>query len=236
MESLLELLLPAIVLILFVLGKLFGSRDEEEDVPPPGRQVRPGPPVETDDRTRQIQEEIRRKIAERRAAQEGGAPPPVPQQPVARQMPPPVPAAPLQEETPRRGLSRYEDVADNRWDQQQAPEMEAPVQPEFATPPSPVAAFQAQLEQQRQRAEEARQRLEQARLERTQQEREGRFRKTARSWGRTPAETGETVAQSVQRMLQNPNATQQAFLLYEILGTPVGLRSPDGGQRPKWEE
>ncbi|MGF1447828.1 MAG: hypothetical protein ACFB20_00270 [Opitutales bacterium] len=243
METLLEFLIPAIVILLFFLGKIFGNDQEADEARPPARPQSPAGPTEaTDDRTRQIQEEIRRKIAERRAAQEGEAPaasPPttMPPQPVARQMPPPVPAAPAAPESPPRGLSRYEDVADNRWDEPAA-QTETFSVPESspATPPSSVAAFQAQLEQQRRRAEEARRRLEQAREERARQEREARFKDAAQSWGHTPLDAEESLARSVQRMLRHPNATRQAFVLYEILGTPVGLRSPEGGQRPKWEE
>ncbi|MGF1484318.1 MAG: hypothetical protein ACFBZ8_08135 [Opitutales bacterium] len=244
MEQLIELLIPAIVLILFILGKFFGSSDEEEPLPsrPPRSEDASDP--QTDDRTRQIQEEIRRKIAERRAAQQGetslAPPPPVPVQeaspPMARNVPPPVTEQPVFEEpAPRRGLSRYEDIGENRWDQfpQESTTISTP-EPEAMS--DPAAQLMTQIAAQRQRAEEARRRYEEARQARVSSEAKARYEESAATWGRVAAHTGESFAESIQRMLLHPNSTRQAFVLHEILGTPVGLRGADGSQRPKWEE
>lgn len=94
---------PIIVFVIYALAKLFGGKDDDEIVPPPDRETDGRPParqnqphpqqrqVEEDRRARDIREEIRRKMAERRAQQEGTAPSPA-QQPPPRQQP--APAAP----------------------------------------------------------------------------------------------------------------------------------------------
>ena len=72
MDNLTEWLVPLIFIVIWALSKMFGRGSAEEEE---------GPATAESDRTREIQEEIRRRIAERQSQRE---PPPVPQQPARR--------------------------------------------------------------------------------------------------------------------------------------------------------
>lgn len=105
MEPLGDYIVPIVVVIIWIVGKLFGAKLGEDEAPPPSQ------PRSTDqaERARQIQEEIRRKIEERRRESQGqqsaSGPPPVPQerpaesptQPQVSQQQPPLVAAPVED-------------------------------------------------------------------------------------------------------------------------------------------
>lgn len=74
MDNISDYIIPIALAIIWIVGKVMGSKEEEADTPPPAS-PRPHPESRTED----IQEEIRRKIAERQPeAHERPAPLPPP--------------------------------------------------------------------------------------------------------------------------------------------------------------
>lgn len=221
MENLLEILIPVIVIISWAASKMFeqnsgGDSDSSRE------------DSEAAERRRAIQEEIRRKIAERM----GGA------APQSRSGPPPMPGAPAQRE--------YNPFAPD--------ESQRPYQPGQATPPpitmrrsaapsapsyeAPTRNFEEELQQQREAMAAARRQAEAARREaqaKLSSLQPGHDKpKHKHSAYDLPHFSGLSLASEVKAMLQDPRAARKAFLQAEIIGTPVGLRR-DGEMRPSWK-
>ena len=208
MESLQDYIVPIAVIIIWVLGKLFGGQAEEDGAPPSPRQ--PTPPNENQaERTRQIQEEIRRKIAERRReSQPPSQPPPVPQR-AQRTEPEPAQA--------RRSAQRTTATA-------RQPEPE-PQSPAYGWD-HPQRDLQQELRIKAQEAEAARLKAEAARME-------ARARiakvKPEAVVPMTSANLnlGGTPADFIRSALADPLSTRNAFVFQEVVGTPVALRTED---------
>lgn len=97
MDFLQDYIVPIIVVIIWIAGKFFGGKLEEDDGRPPTRPQ----PAEQAERARQIQEEIRRKIEDRRRQAQSeqpqpasNPPPPLLPQTAHPSQPPPLVAAP----------------------------------------------------------------------------------------------------------------------------------------------
>lgn len=200
--------LPVVIFVVVFLAQLVrgfvrmrGARTE----PPPRHDE-----LEQDRRNREIQEEIRRKIAERRAGrspapevreaepQEGPAPPVLPpRDPTALPVPEPL----------RRMLEQLEKKA----------------QPAPPVPP-PAMAMQrrgAELERQERLAEEIRS------LEETRVLTQRRAKAVAAAKAdHLRSETGLRTAARGKLLddLRDPESLRRAFVLREVLGPPVGLR------------
>lgn len=195
--------LPAIIFVVVVISqvvrgfsKLRGSREEE----PPAK----ADELEAERRAREIQEDIRRKIAERRGGR--AAPPP----PEAAPEPPVVvardPTAIPVPEPLRRMLEQ----------------LERRTQPVPVPAPPPVLERRhAELERQEQLAEELRT-LEEARTlagRRATKLAASEAQQRGSQAGQLSAARGR-----VMDALHDPEALRRAFVLREVLGTPVGLR------------
>lgn len=179
------------------------ARPEVRELAPVSRD---GTDPEQDERVRRIQEEIRRKIAERRGQ---GAPPPVPPpeprnlgdllgdpfRPVFQETPPPLP----------KPVARAEPVP-------------APVEVD-------AYADEAALERQQALAEQMRQ-LEERRREAVRAAAHARGAGAAA--GSSAARAAESVAPAVGGGLvgefRDPRALRRAIVWREVLGEPVGLR------------
>lgn len=170
---------------------------------------------ETDDaeRTRRIQEEIRRKIAERRSESgPSSAPQPPPltmPAPVRREVaPPPVFQDPVQEmmkELQRRFVP--------------VPETPAPAEP-------PAESAQAAGEREtltRQRELEEKLQVLEAR-QRTARQRVAEIKATDAAAATSRESAGQIAADRWLTELRDPQTARHAIVLREIIGTPVGLR------------
>jgi len=178
-------------------------------------QQKKGGPAEQDteaaERTRRVQEEIRKKIAERRAAMAGEQ---APSRPSPRpQMPPLVRPISVPQLDPFGGPMR-------RAPRQPEPEVVRRFEPEPEPEPETDAETTAVLVRQQKLAEQLRT-LEEAR--RTQQ------RRAVVTAGERTAERAAyagamPVRHEVTADLRDPRALRRAIVLREVLGTPVGLR------------
>ena len=164
---------------------------------------RDGTDLEHEERARQIREEIRRKIAERRgqAAPAPAAPPP-----------------PLPRFDPFRPVFQEEAAP--------VPPPVRPAEPEIVREVVVVQEDTSALERQRQMAEQLEQLEAQRREARRQaarlQEERARLSSVAKS---APVPAGSGLgARSVAAELRDPRALRRAFVLREVLSAPVALR------------
>ncbi len=184
------------------------------ETPPTVRRLDPNEPDPAEaERTRQIQEEIRRKILERRAGGETGSPhvPPL----LVPSTPGRAPEMSPLEESPRAPRPVAQEPMGELLRRMLDPQAEA-------------RAEEERLSRERQRAlQEQLQAME----EQSRREREKLAALTATL--RAPAEPASTGASSgasrprdhsLGEVLQDPRGLRRAVLLREVLGAPVGLR------------
>jgi hypothetical protein len=198
-----ETLVPILFFVLYGIAQFLGSKKK------PGDAGDEEPDVDAEERARQIREEIRRKIEERRKAQQG------------RQPSAPASAGPV----------AYDPTKPDGQKRQPAP-VRRELRPEPSRRPEPVVVHQPEpvvrqgptLEQ---RLEEQRKRLELARKEQAQarakalrmmgaaKEQQTRSRHQLASGG---------FRKQLFAGLRKPTSVRQAVLYREILDKPLGLR------------
>ncbi|WOO41781.1 hypothetical protein [Rubellicoccus peritrichatus] len=211
MDQLLEYLVPIVVFIVWAAGQVLSKRsqgNEDEEEHSDGNE----------DRARRIQEEIRRKIAERSQQQDGQqSPPPL------EQAPPPLTQKPSPYRTTPIGRERDERASNF------PPPLSTSTEPAFFEVPKPARNLEAELEEQQKRLEESQRRAKAARLEAL-----SRMAKVKGQPGQTrPRRVATSLREDVIATLSDPAAARKAILYYEILGTPVGMRE-DGKIKPAW--
>lgn len=251
-----ELILFLIVSgIIWFLGQKFGD-DPDAPRPPvrhdhtPSQQPsRPDPTAHMtqDERTRRIQEEIRRKIAARREqrAQQGEAPPPLPREEPDYPLQPweeDEPAYPRQQEPsypshqesqyPRRKLDYGRPNEPKPTDVFQEVYGDLDQDSPFFQSSSPARNYEAELDEQRRKLEESQRRAAAARQQAQSQLQKVYGQPTGRRERRSYS--GLALAKRVKARLQDPEAAREAFLHMEILGTPVGQRV-NGKISRSWE-
>jgi hypothetical protein len=188
---------------------------DEDGQPLPGNRPTQASFEETDDaeRTRRIQEEIRRKIAERRG--ESGPPAAPPEPPVT------IPAPVRREATPP---PVFHDPVQEMMKEMQNRFSPGPDAPAPAEPPieSAQAAGERETLTRQRELEEKLQALEAQ--QRTAQQRAAEIKATdaAAATGRESA--SRAAADRWLTELRDPQTARRAIVLREILGTPVGLR------------
>lgn len=198
-----ELVFFAVVVAFQMLRGLFRAKREN-----PEADAKPDE-LEAERRTREIQEQIRRKRADRRAEAEAAEPPPV-------MAPVPAPARggvdTTQMPQPFGGPLRR--VFDELQRQAQPPPVPPPV-------PASLALRSAELTRQEQLAEQLRV-LEESRV--LAQRRAAEV--TAANYAAASSEGGQrTVLRGeILADLRQPASLRRAIILREVLGTPVGLR------------
>ena len=236
MDNIGELIIPALVFIFWAISSVAQAakkpKQKNQRRQPPPRPYTPleHPSNDDDARTRRIQEEIRRKIAERRGS--SPQPPAMPDEPrpaynpyePEKPRPAPVqrPAARAPEQTLRR------ESAPSTQKQRPAPRTE----PTYVDFEQPVNRLEAQLAEQQRRMEETQRKAEEARkiaLQRRQAALKQKSRKSS-----TPRTYTGSLQSSVRATLKDPHAARKAVIYYETLGTPVGLRR-NGQLYPHWE-
>lgn len=201
--------LPIVIFVVVFIAQIVRGflRTKSSQVEPPPRHDE----MEQDRRTREIQEDIRRKIAERRAGRpveptprelrEAQPEPPV----VARRDPTAIPDVP---EPLRRMLEQLEKKV-------QPKPMPAPVAP------PPLMERRAEAERQERLAEELRA-LEEARA--TTARRAANIAAAKAEAARSEGALRSAARGRVLDDLRDPESLRRAFVLREVLGPPVGLR------------
>ena len=216
LDWLLDRLGVVIFVVIFLVQTIRGLMQARRQTPPPASKP---DALDEEHRVQEIQEQIRRRIAERR----GEAPPPV----VAPEPPPlarrEAPVAPGPETT--RMPEPFEDPL-----RRMVREFERALNPEPEPAPAPAAPpvaaatlaevpdrRTAELERQRRLAEELRQ-LEAERVEAK--------RRAARESVEAAAATASARAHrgGLAEELRDAASARRAIILREVLGTPVGLR------------
>ncbi len=223
MDNLTEWLVPIVVFIIWAINaaiQLGKKKDADEGS---SRRYTPldHPANDDNERARRIQEEIRRKIAERRG--ESGQPraesgPVYPREQADEPGPPPLhrpERMPSPLEAPRPMTSSRE-VAHRR---QRFPQPAPSSEPAYGEARNYMAEFEA-----RQREIEAAERKADAARK---QARELVAQKLVTRRKRHHTAYVNSVAGSLRKDLRDPLALRKAVLHYEILGTPVGLRRDD---------
>lgn len=208
-DWLLERLGVVIFVLVFVVQIVRGLLRTRQEAP--ADEAKPDA-LEEQRRVREIQESIRRRIAERRGEKPATEPPPL----VRRESAPPPEPNPETTQLPepfgdplRRVLQELERRA----------RPEAP--PPLPVPPPIVETRNAELERQEKLAQEIKS-LEEARLlakRRAAKAAAGAEAEAGSATGQRHAARGRTLDD-----LRDPESIRRAVVLREILGTPVGLR------------
>lgn len=203
MDNILEILVPLIFAAIYFFGNMFGKSNEGEDASPGQPRRRAAEDDDAAERQRNIQEEIRRKIMERRRATEGGQPQaaPVSQEPRkatrevvhgSREVPPPLVTATQEAEAESTSATFSWDESDNAYED----------------------SMQAQLKQ----IEETKRRAEKLKKQAVKQ------RETFGETKKAKRKTGGYFTGSVRDSLRDPRAARAAFIYGEVLGQPISLR------------
>jgi len=198
MDNLLEIIIPVIIAAIYFFGNLFSKGGDSDDATPSWRPAEQDPDVAA--REREIRENLRRKIMERRQQSQGSDAAPAAQPvnesdreadaPARPQSPPPVPQPAASEQG---GFSW--DASDNAYEtnmQAQLARIEA-TKRQAARLQSQAAASTSQVKQEWGHSEP-------------------RKRSKARLTG------------SVRSSLKTPSAARSAFIYGEVLGRPVSLQ------------
>lgn len=198
----LQILIGAAAAIAYFLNRRRGAAREEEHE---AQQPDGGASAEQAERTRRVQEEIRRKIAERRGIE------PVPEQRApAERIPPFVRPTHVPPVDPfggpmRRVVRKLEEAAARLEERGEDPE---------------EVARKAEMARQARLAEKMRE-LEQERM--MQDRRTDELLSKARA-PQIVARKSRSDAEDIQARLRDPHELRRAVILREILGPPVGLR------------
>ena len=219
MDNLLDILIPLIIAGIYFFGNMMSSKSEgENNAPKPRRKG--GIDPDAAERQRRIQEEIRRKIMERRQASEGGGsaqPAPVGQELGERR-----PQVEAHREMRQAQKKTREVVHESR----EVPSPFAVPTPGREDPANPAAfswdesdnAYDDSMQAQLKQIEETKRRAEKLK----QQAAEKRRALEEPSAGKR--RTGGYFSGSIRQSLKDPAAARVAFIYGEVLGQPISLR------------
>ena len=201
MDNLLEIIGTLVFVGIYFFGNMISKKNDSEDRPAkPRRQLTPVEDPDTMERQRRVQDEIRRKIMERRGQTASQAEPMREEAPVARPitMPPPV---------MQREVEKSSDSGTFSWDE---------------SDDSYDSAMERQLKQIEATKREAAQL--QSQTSKTNLGGIGSLGETSQRRKRR----GAIFSGSVRSSLQDPAAARAAFIYGEVLGPPVSLRKSTG--------
>lgn len=201
MENLLEVIVPLVFAAIYFFGNMLSKKEEDGAQPPQRPSTTPDP--EAVERQRRIQEEIRRKIQERRQSSEG-------EQPVVPVAVPPSSERLRRQETKARRTAR-EHVKETR---EAAHGKQVP--PRLA-PTHSGGGYESQMEAQLQRIEETKRRAEVLK-------RQAASSVSAASSERKRSRSSHTFSGPVRDQLRDPRAARAAFVYGEVLGPAVSQR------------
>jgi hypothetical protein len=216
MENILEIIVPIIFVAIYFLGNLFSGKSEEDERAPtlsPRNRDAEDSDADASERQRRIQEEIRRKIMERRRASEGGeSTPTAPSGEQLRQR---------REKVDARRQAREQEAAREEPPAYSAPshEMHAEPEPAVFSWDESASAYDDTMQARLKRIEETKRQAE--KLRRQAAERENA---TDEKIKRREHRTGGYFTGTVRDTLQDPRAARVAFIYGEVLGRPVSLR------------
>jgi hypothetical protein len=203
MDNLFEYIVPIIFAAIYFIGNMLSKKSDDDSAPSdtPRRGAAEDP--DAVERQRRIQEEIRRKIMERRRATESGN---------ASE------TAPRQESSADANLRERRAVAEQRR-QQSHPESSIPNS--SSRIPHPVAqanAFGDDMQAKLEQIEATKRRAEKLKKQAAASQRTNPAQNAGRSGN---AKRARPIRGSVRSSLRDPVAARAAFIYGEVLGTPV---------------
>lgn len=206
MDNILEILVPLIFAAIYFFGNMFGKSKEEGDASPVRPERRPAGDEEAAERQRNIQEEIRRKIMERRRASGSG------------ERAAPAPSS-LQRSEPQKQMR---EVVPDRQDEPpplMPAQREAAKQSESSTFTWDKSddAYGGQIEAKLKRIEATKRQAERLKKEASYQIGKAEPKKSQ-------SDTGGYFKGTVRESLQDPRAARAAFIYGEVLGRPISLK------------
>ncbi len=217
MDNLFEIIVPLIFAAIYFFGNMLSGKSDDASAPAPRREEDP----DAVERQRRIQEEIRRKIMERRNAEgQGASPAPQPASEVDRSLR--ERQAALEERRRQREMTRRAEASKKRTEPASRIPHPAPQEPAFGGAQSDEV-YSTQM-QARLRQIEATKR-QAAKL----QEQATKASKDARNSSQQPHPKLSTshsplARGSVRRTLRDPATARAAFIYGEVLGTPVSQK------------
>jgi hypothetical protein len=228
MDNIFEILIPLAIAAVYFFGNMFSGKSKEDDAAPPSLPRQRGADEENDDadafeRQRRIQEEIRRKIMERRRDSGSAAPQAAPVGQDLHERRSDVKAPRETRETQKKTREVVHESRDGR-----APNREArrdsgyeTTSPAFSWDQSDNA-YDSGIEAQLQRIEATKRQAEKL------QKQAAARRKTTKEEEQPKRRTGGYFTGTVRQSLQDPQAARVALIYGEVLGPPVALRKGAG--------
>lgn len=214
MDNLLEFIVPLIFAAIYFFGNMLSGKSDADDKPKPLRRRETPEDAEAAERQRKIQEEIRRKIMERRQAAETAEP--------VRQMS----AYDEQQRERRRALEAARE--------QEATVKQAtppPVRRQVEPPPRVAKKseggfswdasddiYESQMAQQLKRIEATKQKAEKLKKQAKQAS------SASKSQSKKEPRSSRTFSGPIRSQLKDPAAARAAFIYGEVLGQPVSER------------
>ncbi|MGB1127305.1 MAG: hypothetical protein ACPG3X_02905 [Opitutales bacterium] len=223
MDNLLEIIVPLIFAAIYFFGNMLSGKSQEDDAPTgiPRRRAPAEDDAEAVERQRRIQEEIRRKIVERRGAAEGDGPP---------QLAPT--GSELRER--RRGVEARRETREARKETRELVHETRESPPPFVTPTheaGPESSPPAFSWDKSDNAYENEMQAQLKRIEATKRQAEQLKQRAAAARGQSEATVSKSRSTSgrcfsgpVRESLQDAGAARAAFVYAEVLGQPVALR------------
>ncbi|MGB0743496.1 MAG: hypothetical protein ACPGSB_03120 [Opitutales bacterium] len=212
MDNLLEILVPLIFAAIYFFGSMFGKSKDDEDAPPgqPRRRGADEQDADAVERQRRIQEEIRRKIMERRRSAEGSQTETVPSGQELRERREEV-------EAPQESRQVKQETSGG------PPPLVGHAEERQATPPTfswdeSDNAYGASMQAQLKQIEATKRRAEKLKNEAAKK------RKDLEGTTKAKRRSGGYFTGPVRESLQDPQAARVAFIYGEVLGQPVSLR------------
>ncbi len=211
MDNLFEIIVPLIFAAIYFFGNMLSGKSDDASAPAPRREEDP----DAVERQRRIQEEIRRKIMERRNAEgQGASPPSEPASEVDRSLR--ERHAVLEER--RRRAAREQHKQERAAQSESAPDR---IPDPVSRIPDPVNPYATQMQQRLRQIEATKRQAE--RLTKQAAERTSSLRPqpshSSRTTSRSPLARG-----SVRSTLRDPATARAAFIYSEVLGTPVSQK------------
>ena len=206
MDNLLEYIVTLLFAAIYFFGNMFSKKSEDDTESPSRRETTPQEDPDALDRQRRIQDEIRRKIMERRGQETETRSQRAEAAPQATEVSQPEPVV-ARQETPVKSVRRNSDTATFSWD-------------ESDNAYGDQMASQLKLIEATKR-EAAKLQLKASQFSKVRDSKEGHSKSKRRS---------NLFSGSVRSSLRDPAAARAAFIYGEVLGQPVSMRK--GSQVP----
>lgn len=211
MDNLLEYLVPVIFAAIYFFGNMLSKKSDGEDTP------RSEEDADAIERQRRIQEEIRRKIMERRREGEGQGGQMEGRAPARPQSSAPQPESTTADDLLRERRAAVEHRRQQRKQEAQSHRNRHTSEEQREWHPE-TNTYEAQMQERLQQIEATKQKAEKLK----QQARASRERTPANAPLTTPRTS--LARGSVRSTLRNPAAARAAFIYGEVIGPPVSQR------------